>query len=251
MCFAIQGNVRRIWTKWAILLGLIMSWTLSVFGQPTNAFVKPMDSPQVAGDPLAVAKEEAGLPRVLIIGDSISIGYTVPVRNLLKGKANVQRIPENGGPTTAGLASLKKWLASGKWDVIHFNWGLHDLKIMPGGARQVPLEEYRKNLRELVHQLQATEATLIWATTTPVPKDEARLAVKRHSDDVASYNTAALEIMEENHVRVDDLYRFALPRLVEIQKPADVHYTTQGYAELAKQVAASIEASLPRGSKGP
>jgi hypothetical protein len=68
----------------------------------------------------------AGLPRVLLIGDSISMGYTLDVRELLKGKANVHRIPTNGGPTTNGLKNIKAWLGDSKWDVIHFNWGLHD-----------------------------------------------------------------------------------------------------------------------------
>src|SRR5216117_2326804 len=69
-----------------------------------------------------VADDEK-LSRVLLIGDSISMGYTIPVRNLLKGKANVHRVAENGGPTTNGLAKLKSWLGNRKWDVIHFNWG--------------------------------------------------------------------------------------------------------------------------------
>src|SRR5581483_1704324 len=68
-------------------------------------------------------------PRVLLIGDSISMGYTLPVRKLLADRANVHRIPENGGPTTTGLKNIEKWLGDDKWDVIHFNWGLHDLKI--------------------------------------------------------------------------------------------------------------------------
>jgi hypothetical protein len=48
--------------------------------------------------------------RVLLIGDSISIGYTLPTRKLLEGKANVHRIPANGGPTKNGVANIKKWL---------------------------------------------------------------------------------------------------------------------------------------------
>src|SRR5688572_21808238 len=78
---------------------------------------------QIAFEPIT---DDPKLPRVLLIGDSISIGYTLAVRDLLKGKANVHRIPTNGGPTTNGLARLKQWLGDGKWDVIHFNWGLHD-----------------------------------------------------------------------------------------------------------------------------
>lgn len=182
------------------------------------------------------------LPRVLLIGDSISIGYTAPVRELLKGKANVHRIPVNGGPTTNGLAHLDEWLGGGKWDVIHFNWGLHDLKIMGDGKRQVPLEQYEQNLRELAGRLNRSGARLIWATTTPVPAG--KLNPPRESGDVLKYNLIARKVMQEYGIPIDDLYSFALPRLKEIQLPENVHYTQDGYAALGERVAASILAEL-------
>jgi hypothetical protein len=66
------------------------------------------------------------LPRVLLIGDSVSRGYTLPTRKVLAGKANVHRAPANCGPTAAGVQKLDAWLGEGKWDVIHFNFGIHD-----------------------------------------------------------------------------------------------------------------------------
>ena len=196
--------------------------------QPDPSFAELADTP--------------GLPRVLLIGDSISMGYTIPVRNLLQGKANVHRIPENGGPTTNGLAKLKGWLGDGKWDVIHFNWGLHDLKIMTDGQHQVSLETYEKNLRQLVSQLKATGAKLIWATTTPVPENVT--GPKRQPADVILYNRIAGKIMEENKVAIDDLYGLVLPQLAKIQKTANVHFTDEGSQALGRQVAANIEAAL-------
>ena len=74
-----------------------------------------------------------GLPRVLLIGDSISMGYTLPVRELLEGKANVHRIPTERRSDEERRREHREWLGDGKWDVIHFNWGIHDLKIMEGG----------------------------------------------------------------------------------------------------------------------
>lgn len=187
---------------------------------------------------LAQIKDDPALPRVLIIGDSISIGYTIPTREMLKGKANVHRIPENGGPTTNGIKNISKWLGDGKWDVIHFNWGLHDLKTDQDDKHQVPLDPYEKNLRQLVKQLKDTKAKLIWASTTPVPED--KLSPPRKNSDVEAYNKAAKKIMEENGVLIDDLYTFALPRLKDIQRPANVHFTDAGSKALAEQVAASI-----------
>ena len=187
-------------------------------------------------------QDDPGLPRVLLIGDSISMGYTLPVRELLKGKANVHRIPENGGPTTRGLEQLKDWLGAGRWDVIHFNWGLHDLKYMDDGKRQTPIREYKSNLKRLVKELRETGAKLIWASTTPVP--EGKVNPPRRNVDVIEYNKAAKRIMEANGVMIDDLYALALPKLAQIQHPANVHFTDDGSKVLAGQVAQSILKAL-------
>ncbi|MEP6669065.1 MAG: SGNH/GDSL hydrolase family protein [Chthoniobacter sp.] len=191
---------------------------------------------------LAPIQDQAGLPRVLLIGDSISIGYTQPVRDLLKDKANVHRIPANGGPTKRTLEAIDKWLGDGHWDVIHFNWGIHDLKIMPDGKRQVEPADYEKNLRTLVAKLKATGAKLIWATTTPIPDGE--LNPSRAFGKVPEYNEIAQRVMKENGVAIDDLNTAITPHLGEMQNPKDVHYKPEGYALLAKQVAASIESQL-------
>lgn len=215
---------------------------------PAVTSKKPAKSP----DPALVAIEDvAGLPRVLLIGDSISMGYTIPTRALLEGKANVHRIPVNGGPTTRGLERIDEWLGTSKWDVIHFNFGLHDIKHVDdaGGAvdataghRQVELEAYRDNLQALVKRLQRTGAKLIWCTTTPVPEG----AKGRVPGDEVAYNAAAAEVMREAGIEINDLHAFAMPRMAEIGKPADVHYTPQGSRILADEVARRIEAALPR-----
>ena len=188
-----------------------------------------------------------GLPRVLLIGDSISMGYTVPTRTLLAGKVNLHRIPANGGPTLRGLASIDAWLGKKKWDVIHFNWGLHDLKYMGAGGKldlkgkqQVPPEAYEKNLRQLVKRLKSTGAKLIWAATTPVPQG----AGGRKKGDAAAYNEIAAKIMKANQITINDLYGFALPRLKKIQHPRNVHFSRGGSEALAEQVAASIRKAL-------
>ncbi len=209
-----------------------------------------------APSPLRQIEDVEGLPRVLLIGDSISIGYTLPTRKLLEGKANVHRPQANCGPTTLGLANLDAWLDSGgagkKWDVIHFNWGLHDLKYQPPSGKgladpkdptskqQVPPGEYEKNLRQLVDRLQKTGAKLIWRNTTPVPEG----ADGRVPGDAAKYNAIAAKIMEEKGVPTQDLYRFCQERLAEIQRPANVHFTPEGSQALAEQVAAEIEKAL-------
>lgn len=193
---------------------------------------------------LAPIKDDPKLPRVLLIGDSISIGYTLPTRKLLEGKANVHRIPTNGGPTINGLKNIDAWLGDKKWDVIHFNWGLHDLKMDAAGKHQVALDQYEKNLCLLITKMRKTGATLIWASTTPVP--EAKVNPPRKNADVLAYNRAAAQVMKEEEVAVNDLYTFAADRLKDIQIPANVHFTPKGSQALAERVAAALEKALPR-----
>jgi acetyl esterase len=206
----------------------------------------------------APIKDTKGLPRVLLIGDSISIGYTLPVRRLLAGRANVHRIPANARHTGIGLENIQKWLGEGKWDVIHFNWGLHDLCYRsrdaktPGrndkvnGSLDLTFEEYQQNLRKLVKILKATGARLIWASTTPVPDGEPG----RIKGDEIKYNKAAEKIMKENGVMINDLYAHALPKLSQIQLPnGNVHFTAEGSQYLAENVAASILKALDKSRK--
>ncbi|MGA1617380.1 MAG: SGNH/GDSL hydrolase family protein [Pirellulales bacterium] len=232
-------------TRHLPVLLLPLLWTCFVdaaepIGQPRQRRQNPAMAP---------ITDVAGLPRVLLIGDSISIGYTLATRELLAGKANVHRIPTNGGPTTRGLDQLDAWLGNQQWDVIHFNWGLHDLKHINDhgslvdvakGPVQVPLEAYRKNLQTLTRRLKATGADLIWCSTTPIPQG----AKGRVPGDEVRYNSTALKVMQDEGVAVDDLYAFALPQMAKIGKPADVHYTPTGSRVLATQVARSIEAVL-------
>ena len=197
---------------------------------------------------LAPITDVPGLPRVLLIGDSISMGYTLPVRALLAGQANVHRIPENGSATGVGLAKLDVWLGSGKWDVIHFNWGLHDLKhwkdnkLDLAGPQVTPLEEYEKNLRDLVKRFKATGAKLIWASTTPVPEGSGG----RVAADEVKYNEAAARVMKAEGVAIDDLHAVAAARIAELQRPANVHFTEAGYRALAEKVVESIRLQLPK-----
>ena len=224
----------------------------SLSAQEAKKKVAKKAQPKVAPELVAI-EEQPGLPRVLLIGDSISIGYTLPVRELLKDKANVIRPLTNCGPTTRGVTSIEEWLGDGNWDVIHFNFGLHDLvyfaadgktRVEPGveGARrQVSTEDYEKNLRLLVDRLKKTDAKLIWCTTTPVPEG----SPGRLADEAVLYNSIAAKVMQENMIAVNDLHAFAVPQLKEIQLPKNVHFTPAGSKVLASEVARVVEAALP------
>jgi acyl-CoA thioesterase-1 len=201
----------------------------------------------------AQVQDTPGLPRVLLLGDSISMGYTLQVRKAFAGKANVHRPPENCFYTANGLKKLDTWLGTGKWDVIHFNFGLHDnnyidekgaLTTTDKGKLVASPAEYEKNLREIVRRLKQTGATLIFATTTPIPEN----SPGRVAGAERAYNEAAQRVMKEANVTVNDLHAFVVAHPA-YQRPNNVHYTDEGYDKMAELVVAKIDAALKQRSR--
>lgn len=196
--------------------------------------------------------DDPGLPRVLLVGDSISKGYTYPTRVALAGWANVHQCHDNARSTRQGLKGLAQWLGGEPWDVIHFNFGLHDISRsfkVDGVNRDhdhcaVSPQEYESNLRELVSRLAQTGAKLIWATSTCVPVHSS--AKGRQNIDVIQYNEIAKRVMRKNCIVVNDLYELSDQKLRTHQRnhPADAHFDDDGYYILGAQVAQCIHGQL-------
>jgi len=218
----VKNKISYFFTGWFLVLWLSFYPVLDIFGKQSKS------------------------PRLLIIGDSISIGYSGPTRELLKDKVEVFHNKGNAGHTGMGLENIKEWLGDTQWDIIHFNWGLWDLcyrnpdaktqgnRDKINGKLSHTLSQYEKNLLKLVQILKETGAQLVWATTTPVPENE----IGRFKGDEIKYNAVAKKIMKENGIMINDLYSYALQRITEIQIPGgDVHFIKEGYEYLAKKVA--------------
>ncbi|QDS90687.1 hypothetical protein EC9_49010 [Rosistilla ulvae] len=173
-----------------------------------------------------------GLPRVLIIGDSVSRGCTMPVRRILDGKVNVHRAPANCGPTKVGVDKLNTWLGDGHWDLITFNFGIHD--------RGTPDEEYRKRLTQITTRLEQTDAKIVWVNTTPVPPG-ANEYVKGASERT---NAIAAKLMQQREIPIVDLYAGVFPELGKYQLPKNCHFNNEGYEFLGGIVADAILAHL-------
>lgn len=183
--------------------------------------------------------EEAPV-RVLIIGDSISTqGYTKYAAETLKDEMLLHQASSSAETTRNGLVKLDAWLAEagGDWDIVHFNWGLWDLRSQ---GTHVPLAEYTANMEKLVAHLKKTKATLIFATTTPVPPKN---GYKRRDSDVQAYNAAALAIMQREGIAIDDLYSFIKPTLAKHQRKNNVHFNQAGYKRMGESVVTSLRAA--------
>lgn len=192
---------------------------------------------KIAGQSTAwdFVQDDPKLPRVLLIGDSVSRGYTQAVRKSLAGKANVHRAPANCGPTASGLKNIDVWLGDGKWDVIHFNFGIHD--------RGTPIADYTKRLDQLIDRMKKTGAKLVWASTTPIPDDRPK---GQTAASIVERNKAAAELMKKHGIAVDDLFAAITPHLAEMQNPNDVHFNGKGYDFLGETAAKAIEEQLKK-----
>ncbi len=208
---------------------------------------------------LLLARSIQNLPNIMLMGDSISLGYTNYVKEKLNGKVNFFRpLNSKGGyvncaGTTNGIKHIDNWLTlAAKWDVIHFNFGLHDLKhVDPVNGnnskkqedpQQADLKSYKKNLTAIVKKLKATNAKLIFATTTSYPDKPG--GPLRRADQPEKYNKVALKIMKKYKVEINDLNALTLPRLAELQPPNNVHFTKEGSEVLGKQVVEKILSAL-------
>ena len=197
-------------------------------------------------------------PQVLIIGDSISLGYTPVLQGMLYGEVNIQRPLNDGGGwincegTKRGVQMIDEWLALGDFDLIHFNFGLHDLKHVhpdtgrnstdPAHPQQSDITQYEANLKVIVRKLKASGAKLIFATTTPYPDKPG--GPLRRADQPGKYNEVAVKIMEENGIPVNDLHAFVLPGMEELLLPNNVHFRPSANLQLAERVAEHIRKAL-------
>jgi acyl-CoA thioesterase-1 len=212
-------------------------------------------------DPRAI--DDPKLPRVLVVGDSISMNYHEAAKAALKGIANYYRIEGNGGPSDRGVVCMELWLGDYKqkglqWDLIQFNHGLHDLKQVYDeatgtyGAYQVGLEEYQANLEKEIAIMKKTGARLVWCSTTPVPDNSHGKwdngTFGRRKDEDLVFNKAAAEVIRRHpEIRVNDLngYIRNSAGFDHWRKGTDVHFWGREEQELVgKAVAEAIKTAL-------
>lgn len=194
--------------------------------------------------------------KILIIGDSISLGYTPFVQKDLEQFAEVVHNRGNAQHTGTGLAKIEDWIGDTDWDIIQFNWGLWDLcyrhpdsKVQGNrdkinGHITFHIDEYANNLDSLVKLIKkASDAELIFVTTTYVPENEAG----RYKEDAKKYNEVAKQIMKANKVSLNDIYQKSKRIHREYGKGNDdVHYTQEGYEKLGREISAFLKKKIKR-----
>jgi lysophospholipase L1-like esterase len=166
----------------------------------------------------------SNLPKIHLIGDSISVHYgpylAEELKNIIQfsqkeGEPGNLDIPTgaNGGNSSQVLNYLHSLVTKNfKTDFFVINCGLHDIKRMPGiSSTMITLQQYKKNLEQIVEITLKLSKKLMWVSTTPV--DDAihtakTQAFQRKNSDVLEFNSVAEKIMEQHNVKIIDLYAF-------------------------------------------
>jgi hypothetical protein len=183
--------------------------------------------------------DKSDLPRVLLIGDSITRGYSGEVEKRLAGKAYVARLATSrflSDPVFA--AEIKLILSEAKFDIIHFNNGMHGWGYTE--------EDYRQSFPEFISLLRhgAPGAKLICAKTTPVRVSGKISELDPKTERVRVRNAIAGEFAAKENIPVDDLFGLVIDH-PEYNDNGGVHFTSAGIQAQADKVAAEIVKLLP------
>lgn len=189
------------------------------------------------------------MKKVLLLGDSIRMGYQQFVKEELDGEYEVRYPEDNGRFAAYTLWQVNQEL---KWnpdiELVHFNNGYWDMNIEAPMTEAIhPVEEYVSFLRRIVTLCRQCGAKVVFATTVPILEAGAagdntgvQGTINYSNDWVKEYNAAAVKLMAELDVPVNDLYDLCMRDDRRYKCEDMLHLSEEGSRACAKQVAAYV-----------
>ena len=171
------------------------------------------------------------LPRVLLIGDSITCGYQNIVRETLRGKAYVDYVSTSYSIDMKIYRDLiKSFVSDSNYDVIHFNHGLH--------GETMSKRTYESDIRKLLKSFDCKK--IIVATSTIVYKEGNKKVNTFWKKKLKDRNEIVMKICDECGYGKDDLFSVSVNIPTEMRTFDGFHYSEEGYKILAKSVVDSL-----------
>lgn len=189
------------------------------------------------------------MKKVLLLGDSIRMGYQAYVKEALDGEFEVRYPEDNGRFAAYTLWQVNQEL---KWNpdirLVHFNNGYWDMNIEAPMTEPIhPVEEYLSFLRRIVSLCRQCGAKVVFATTVPILEAGAagdntgvQGTINYSNEWVKEYNAAAVELMKELEVPVNDLYALCMEDRRRYKCEDMLHLSEEGSRRCAAQVAEFI-----------
>jgi len=193
------------------------------------------------------------MKRVLLIGDSIRIGYQDLVKELLKEDCEVFYCDDNSRFVQYLYWQLNQmYHHHGHFDIVHFNSGYWDMNIeAPMKEALNPIPEYIDGLKKIVSYIKSQNSLPIFANTCPIyfdgsGKDNSgtNASLTYRNEWVIQYNEASESFMRANQIQVNDLYTEMLKGKLYYKCPDMLHLSDEGNRVCAEMVAKIIKMNL-------
>lgn len=170
------------------------------------------------------------MKNVLLIGDSIRMGYDKAVKKSLEGKANVYFPLENcrfASYVLRYVHEYKSLVKDGAVDVIHWNAGLWDCLRLFEEEPHTPIDVYAYYIDRICARIKKIfpDAKVIFATSTRVQSEKMSRDFKRYNEEIEKYNEAAVQVVKKYGFEVNDLYAVSAS-LPDEAHSDPVHYYT-------------------------
>ena len=187
------------------------------------------------------------MKKIVLIGDSIRLGYEAYVRTAFRDVAEVYAPTENCRFAHYVFRYLHEWKSLGTWpsdvDVVHWNAGLWDVIHFFGDEAQTAPASYAEVIARIDRRLRVLfpKAKMIFATSTSVDEEAYKAAsYKRSNAEIAAYNRLALEALADTDTVIDDLYPLTLTLPSSARSDLTHFNNDEGCRYLGSWVTASI-----------
>ena len=179
---------------------------------------------------------DTSLPRVALVGDSITEGYFRFVSEKLKGIARVDVLATSYSITSKMyIETVKNFIADSQYAIVHYNYGLH--------AYRVGDDDYEQGCKALIGSI-SHHAKVVVGTTTIVVDSDLKTESAHWKDKVKTRNERLVKVAKEGNFPIDDLNVLSCRLLGDNRAPDGVHFSEKGYMALAESVAESIKGLL-------
>lgn len=186
------------------------------------------------------------MKKVVLIGDSIRMGYVDYVRDALAGVAEVYSPEENCRYSLNVLRFAHEWKKKGAWpddvDLVHWNAGLWDALELFGDEPLMPLDAYERVISRIDARLRMLfpQAKMVFATSTTVLEDRCTPDFRRRNATIRAYNEAALRALAPSDTVINDLYATTARCPESFHSDAVHYYTPEGTERIGGQVLATV-----------
>ena len=206
----------------------------------------------MADESAAAQREGKNVKKIVLIGDSIRLGYDVLVKDAYRGVADVYFTKENNCFAEYVLRFLHEWKSEMQCgddvDCVHWNVGAWDTLTLYDDGPLTPIRVYKQYLKRICKRIRLLfpKAKVIFATSTPM--DEARFLTPevyvRRNKDVEAYNKAAVSVVKKYGIVINDLYGLMQDKPLDYHSDVAHFYTKKAATLITEKVCSVIDEAL-------